>query len=92
MISRSIMFFLFVIFVTSGCAATYTKNDSSTAVLLTLNDVSFDKKTGTITRYIPRYRNIIIPESFNGIPVTAIGDSAFFQKALNISVIISFGT
>jgi len=79
---RTLMLVLFVIFVTSGCTPTHTKNDSPTSVLLTLNDVSFDEETGTITRYIPRYRNIIIPESFNGVVVTAIGDFAFFKKTL----------
>ncbi len=50
----------------------------------------FDKTTGTITDYgywlyLPK--NVIIPESIGGMPVTAIGRSAFRQKGLTNIVI-----
>ncbi|MCF8378963.1 MAG: leucine-rich repeat protein [Bacteroidales bacterium] len=73
----------------------YDFNISYYAVLathtLTINDVSFDTITGTITDYIAGYTNIIIPESFNvnGVDysVTSIGANAFYNKNL-ISVSI----
>ncbi|MGR5377049.1 leucine-rich repeat domain-containing protein, partial [Photobacterium damselae] len=49
---------------------------------LTLNDVRFDKNTGTIEEYTSDYTNIIIPDNFDGIAVTYIGEYAFYDNAL----------
>ncbi|MGS0689499.1 leucine-rich repeat domain-containing protein [Shewanella sp. 30m-9] len=46
---------------------------------LTLDDVSFDKKTGRIDVYHGDYQHIIIPDNFDGIPVTKIWDYAFSE-------------
>ncbi len=44
---------------------------------LTLSDVKFDRQTGTIVKYIANYTDIIIPDSFDGVTVKVIGDTAF---------------
>ncbi|MBF4254783.1 leucine-rich repeat domain-containing protein, partial [Vibrio anguillarum] len=49
---------------------------------LTLNDVTFDKESGTIIDYVSDYREIIIPEHLNGTPVTTLGDVAFSSNQL----------
>ncbi|WP_283393063.1 DUF1963 domain-containing protein [Photobacterium phosphoreum] len=49
---------------------------------LTLNDVLFDKDTGTIEEYTADYTDIVIPDNFDGIEVTSIGKSAFSENAL----------
>ncbi len=46
---------------------------------LTLDDVSFDESTGTIEVYDGQYKHIVIPDNFDGIPVTVIGDYAFSE-------------
>ncbi|MCG9728662.1 leucine-rich repeat domain-containing protein [Shewanella sp. Isolate13] len=46
---------------------------------LTLDDVSFDKKQGSIDAYDGNYQNIIIPDNFDGITVTEISDYAFSE-------------
>ena len=43
---------------------------------LTLDDVSFDKSTGSIEVYEGKYKHIIIPDNFEGVPVTEIDDYA----------------
>ena len=62
-----------------GCFARYKK-------VLTLDDVEFDKNTGTITEYYGLSTDIIIPESFvvDGVPVAVvnIGEKAFYSKGL----------
>lgn len=57
------------------------------AYTLTLADVTFDSTTGELTDYRSQYTNIIIPDQFNGVPVTSIGDKAFFSSRL-VSVVI----
>ena len=49
---------------------------------LTLDDVIFDKSTGAINVYTGEYKNIVIPDNFNGTPVTSILNSAFGYKEL----------
>jgi hypothetical protein len=53
---------------------------------LTIDDVTFDEPTGTITAYHSTYTNIIIPESFNidgtDINITRIAARAFQEKSL----------
>ena len=49
---------------------------------LTLNDVEFNKKSGRIEGYTADYKDIVIPDNFDGIPVTEIGDWAFAKNAL----------
>ncbi len=54
---------------------------------LTLDDVDFDETTGTIQKYLnTTEKNIEIPGTFNvdgqNISVSAIGESAFFNKEL----------
>ncbi|MGS0724867.1 leucine-rich repeat domain-containing protein [Shewanella sp. 0m-11] len=46
---------------------------------LTLDDVSFDKKQGRIDVYKGKHKHIIIPDNFDGIPVTKIWDYAFSE-------------
>ncbi|MUK94769.1 leucine-rich repeat protein, partial [Aliivibrio fischeri] len=54
---------------------------------LTLNDVNFDKITGVIKDYTSKYKDIIIPDNLDGVPVTSIGDSAFRDNALtNVTI------
>ncbi len=47
--------------------------------ILTLDDVSFDKSRGRINVYHGNYQHIIIPDNFDGIPVTEIWDYAFSE-------------
>lgn len=58
---------------------------------LTLDDVTFNENTGTITRYSSKYIDIIIPPSFNvageDISVTAIGSQVFRLKNLTDVII-----
>ena len=49
---------------------------------LTLNDVKFDKITGEIKGYTADYKDIVIPDNFDGIPVVFIGNGAFEDSAL----------
>ena len=53
---------------------------------LTINDVTFDESTGTITDYAASYTDIIIPSSFNvngtDISVITIGNKAFYGNSL----------
>ena len=46
---------------------------------LTLDDVSFDKSTGSIEVYEGKYKHIIIPDNFEGVPVTEIDDYAYSE-------------
>ncbi|WP_434998155.1 leucine-rich repeat domain-containing protein [Vibrio scophthalmi] len=46
---------------------------------LTLDDVSFDKKQGRIDVYKGKHKHIVIPDNFDGIPVTEIWDYAFSE-------------
>ena len=57
------------------------------AVTLALADVQFDKETGAIIDYIPKYKDIIIPDNFEGAPVTTIGLKAFYKNGLTSVVI-----
>jgi len=41
------------------------------------NEYDFDETTGTILKYYGKGGNVIIPSEINGVPVQAIGDSAF---------------
>ncbi|WP_430817549.1 leucine-rich repeat protein [Carboxylicivirga sp. RSCT41] len=55
---------------------------------LSINDVEFDTSTGTITNYINhRQKNIVIPGSFKGHKVRAIGKYAFSRSDLESVVI-----
>nr|WP_275974019.1 leucine-rich repeat domain-containing protein [Shewanella pneumatophori] len=47
--------------------------------ILTLKDVSFDKEQGSIDAYRGKHKHIIIPDNFDGIPVTEIWDYAFSE-------------
>ncbi|MEC6830174.1 leucine-rich repeat domain-containing protein [Photobacterium toruni] len=50
--------------------------------ILTLNDVEFDKSTGEIEGYTADYKDIVIPDNFDGVSVTSIGDYAFSENTL----------
>ncbi|WP_434998161.1 leucine-rich repeat protein [Vibrio scophthalmi] len=50
---------------------------------LTLNDVKFDKDTGAIEEYSADYKQIVIPDNFEGTPVRLIKSSAFENKSLS---------
>ncbi|ABZ78106.1 hypothetical protein Shal_3565 [Shewanella halifaxensis HAW-EB4] len=47
--------------------------------ILTLDDVSFDKRRGRIDVYKGKHKHIIIPDNFDGIAVTEIWDYAFSE-------------
>lgn len=47
--------------------------------ILTVGDVSFDKKQGSIDAYDSNYQHIIIPDNFYGIAVTEISGYAFSE-------------
>jgi len=49
---------------------------------LTLDDVEFDKSTGEIKDYTADYKDIVIPDNFNAIAVTSIGERAFYNNFL----------
>jgi hypothetical protein len=49
---------------------------------LTLDDVEFDKNTAEIKGYTADYKDIVIPDNFDGIPVVFIGNGAFEDSAL----------
>ena len=49
---------------------------------LTLDDVEFDVSTGTIEEYTADYKDIVIPDNFDGVSVTSIGFWAFSSNAL----------
>lgn len=49
---------------------------------LTLDDVTFDKGTGAIEGYNADYKQIVIPDNFDGAPVRLIKSSAFENKSL----------
>ena len=49
---------------------------------LTLNDVTFDKGTGAIQKYTADYKDIVIPDNFDGISVSSISMYAFSDNAL----------
>ena len=49
---------------------------------LTLDDVRFDASTGTIKKYTADYKDIVIPDNFDGVSVTSIGDWTFAENAL----------
>lgn len=57
------------------------------AKVLTLKDVDFDKDSGTITKYHSEDKDIIIPDNFDAIAVTMIGDHAFEKHYLTGVVI-----
>ncbi|MGF1723153.1 leucine-rich repeat protein [Photobacterium nomapromontoriensis] len=52
------------------------------ATVLTLNDVKFVKNTGSIIDYRSKYKDIIIPETFDGVPVKSISEYAFYKNGL----------
>jgi len=49
---------------------------------LTLDDVIFDRSTGTIKEYIADYKCIAIPDNFDGMAVATIGEFTFANHAL----------
>ncbi|MGO3346495.1 MAG: hypothetical protein ACTIM4_14785, partial [Marinomonas sp.] len=84
-----ISFFLVALIIfLSGCS----ENDPQ-PVTLTLKDVRFEfakgrhKSRGVITEYVADYKNIIIPDNFNGMPVTTIGPEAFKGHGLTRVII-----
>ncbi|MBS2100924.1 leucine-rich repeat protein, partial [Carboxylicivirga linearis] len=57
--------------------------------VLTIDEVEFDASTGTITKYYDTGEwNIEIPETFNGVTVTAIGKEAFVISDKKLLVIV----
>ncbi len=50
--------------------------------VLTLNDVIFDKNTGTILKYVSNHVDIIVPDKLGGISVFIIGKEAFYDHGL----------
>lgn len=54
---------------------------------LPLGDFIFDKPTRTITGYRGNATDLVIPEQIDGVPVEAIGDSAFEYKPFTSVVI-----
>lgn len=58
---------------------------------LTLDDVKFDVSTGTIEKYTSDYKNIVIPDHFDGTPVTSIGSSAFITEFYNVLMDNTYG-
>jgi hypothetical protein len=52
-------------------------------------DFEYKKSNGkiTITKYIGKTKDVVIPKKINGLPVTAIGDEAFAWKRLTGVVI-----
>jgi sporulation protein YlmC with PRC-barrel domain len=57
-------------------------NNADKPYTLTLNDVEFDVSSGTIEEYIADYKNIVIPDNFDGVSVASIGIEAFRSNAL----------
>lgn len=49
---------------------------------LTLKDIEFDIHTGTIKKYLSNYKDIVIPQTLDGIEVRTIGESAFYDASL----------
>lgn len=54
---------------------------------LTLDDVIFHTKTGTLLKYTANYTDIIIPDTLAGQPVRIIGESAFCECQLTRVII-----
>jgi uncharacterized repeat protein (TIGR02543 family) len=79
----------------------YAEGDSASSVTqdLTLtvtgavygSDFTFDPDTGTITGYTGAGGTIEIPSTIGGVPVTAIGDEAFYDNDTITGVIIPEG-
>jgi len=82
--SKNIYSLLFLILLLTGCAGnSYVQSiGMSEPVVLTLDHVFFDKKTGEIIEYDANYQSIIIPNNFDGVAVTSIGKSAFRERGL----------
>ncbi|MEN8230662.1 MAG: leucine-rich repeat protein [Bacteroidota bacterium] len=63
---------------------------SPTSYTLTIDDVEFDVATGKILNYINTVeKDIIIPDSLDGVEVTAIRDYCFYSEALTAVVLPS---
>ena len=65
---------LFVIVVLTAC--------TPVPRVLTLNDVIFDRNTGTILKYVSNHVDIIVPDKLGGISVFIIGKEAFYDHGL----------
>ena len=74
---KKLTFILFLVFTLTGCG-THT---------LTLDDVTFDKSSGTILDYNGDFTNVIIPEKLDDIAVQKIGKGAFSNHALTELII-----
>ncbi len=55
------------------------------------DDFEFDASTGTITQYLGNGGNVVIPSSINGMAVTSIGETAFYDNRSVTSVTIPEG-
>ena len=70
----------------SNFKISYSGNDT-----LPENIFYFDETTGTITKYVGSATNVEIPDTINGIKVTAIGSEAFKGNTSIQSVVIPEG-
>lgn len=64
---------LFILFIGVFPNTTYAAN------ITTPEGIVFDDETGQITGYTGNDAVLIIPDMINGVPVTSIGDSAFYE-------------
>lgn len=64
---------ILILFLTGLCVTGFAQNR---------NDFEFDPEEGIITDYKGNVREVVIPARINGVPVTAIGNSAFKDKNL----------
>ena len=67
-------------------AALAYKSDTDVEYAVTDGNIYFDKSTGTITYCDYRVTEAIIPDVIEGVPVTRIGDSAFYSCSQMTSI------
>ena len=91
---RVLIFLSLTLIISTGCtsietdpAITQSVNTDVISHTLTLNDVKFDKKSGTIIGYVAHYKAITIPKRLDNTSVTHIGYSAFECKNLTDVII-----